>query len=475
MKTLQYDFVSIGSGPAGQRAAVQAAKEGARAAIVDRRPRVGGVSLHAGTVPSKSLREAILFYTEFRQRPIYGESRNYHQVTLTELVERVDKVLTHEMAIMDNQLRRNHVDLISGEASFVDARSLEVKSIDDDSLRRIEAKNILIATGTQPRWPDEVPFDQEVIFDSNFIFSTRNIRAELPRSLIVVGGGVIGTEYACIFATLGCQVYVVDTRKEILGFLDREITQHLLGAMEEQGIQLLLGTEVAHIARTSENRGRVELANGVILESDAVLFAVGRTPCIESLHLENTQVKVGKYSTISVDENFETDEPGVYAAGDVIGFPALSSTSSEQGRLAARHALGIPSHRRSPLLPFAIYTIPEISMVGKTEAELTVEGIPYVKGIAPYRENGKAAIIGTTTGALKLLFHKHTRKLLGAHVMGELASELIHVALVTMSLEGTIDVFVDNVFNSPTLTEIYKAAALNGLNRLEGKTTQQFF
>ncbi len=469
MKTTEYDFVAIGGGPAGHRAAIQAAKSGAKTALIDRRASVGGVSLHAGTVPSKTLREAVMFLCGTRQKIFYGDNYQQNQnISLKDLLARVQTVVQKETEVMDFQLKRNGVDVIHGQASFEDSHTLVVTDIDGNVLEKIIADKILIGVGTVPRRPEEIPFDQEVIFDSNFIFSTKNKREQLPSSLCVIGAGVIGTEYACMFAALGCDVWLVDRRRELFRFLDHDIHDQMLLSLSRAGVQIRLEDEVGEISRTPEGRGRVELGESPAIEADAVLFAMGRTPCTFTLNIQNTNIQLGKYDVIDVNDNYQTAEPHIYACGDVIGFPALASTSAEQARIATRHALGLDCHVNKETFPFAIYSIPEISMVGKTEQELIDEGVPYCAGNAFYREIPKAAIIGDTEGALKILFHKETRKILGVHMIGDLASELLHLGAIAMNSDATIDVFTQNVFNFPTLAEAYRIAAWNGIHNLEG-------
>jgi NAD(P) transhydrogenase len=467
MELNYFDVVVVGSGPAGQRAAVQAAKAGAKTAIIDRRPKVGGVCLHAGTIPSKTLREAVLYLRGIRQRHFYGEMyRPQENVTLEELYLRVDRVLTDETQVMESQLRRNGVTLFNGQASFENNRVLAIVGQDQGLVGRLYGDKIIIATGTVPRRPGGIPFDQEVVFDSNFIFSSRNQRTTLPKSLAVLGAGVIGTEYATMFATLGCKVWLIDRRASLCRFLDDELHQHLVQAIAATGVELILGAGFGPVIREPDGMGQVVISGRPSVRAEAVLHAMGRCPTTEPLCLENTEIKTDAQGLIPVNERLQTAEPHIYAAGDVIGFPALASTSSEQGRMAARHALGLAVESQPELFPFAIYAIPELSYVGRTERQLAEARIATVSGIALYQEIAKAAMIGDPTGFLKLLVERETRKLLGVHIIGDLASELVHIGLMTMRLGGTIDALVDSVFNYPTLAEAYKVAALNAVNRL---------
>jgi NAD(P) transhydrogenase len=475
MQTRTYDVAVIGGGPGGFHAALQAASSGAKTALIDRRPHMGGVSLNAGTIPSKTLREAVMYFSGVRQRAFYGEDYRFKQdVNFNDLVQRVDSVLQKEFQVIDNQMNQLGIDVIGGQASFADPHTLTVSTLEEGPVEQIRADNIIIAVGTVPRRPDDIPFDQKVIFDSNFIFSTKNKSHELPKSLIVLGSGVIGTEYACMFATLGCEVWLVDRRKELFRFLDHDIHDQLLLAISRAGVQLVLEDDIEEISRTEDNRGRVKLSGRKQpLEADAVLFAMGRTPCSYTLELENTQVKTAKYGVIEVNENFQTGEPHIYAVGDVIGFPALASTSAEQGRMAARHSQGLDTHSQPELFPFAIYSIPEIAMIGKTEQELIAEEVPYEQGVAFYRDLTKGAIVGDLDGALKLLFHKETLQILGVHMIGDQAAELVHIGVMAMSAQATMEIFTKNVFNFPTLAEAYNVAARNGLQSLEDQTPRR--
>ncbi|MCP4148137.1 MAG: Si-specific NAD(P)(+) transhydrogenase [bacterium] len=473
MEKLNYEVAIIGSGPAGQRAAVQCAKKGKKVVIIDRRERkLGGVSLHSGTIPSKTLREAVLYLRGLRRKNIYGESKRFNEnITLADLMERVEIILSYELKVIHEYLDRNNVGVVYGQASFTGPNTLEIRNREDEKTAEITAEKIIIATGTIPRHPEDVPFDYEVIFDSNFLFSAKNMIRTLPSSLIVYGAGVIGSEYAAMFAALGCRVYLVDSHQNLFPFLDGEIVKLLKEYMEKLGVTLLLGQTYKKIETISTplgKKGRLETADGTVLKADAILFSKGRLPCVDPLKLDIPGVHLKERKLIDVDECYRTSVENIYAGGDVIGFPALASTSSEQGRTAARCALGldVSSHNRD-LFPVAIYTIPEISTIGKTEEQLQKENIPYEKGVAYYNEVAKAAIFGNDTGALKILFHPETRKILGIHIIGEQAAEIIHIGQMVMSYDGTIESFLRNVFNYPTWAEAYKIAALNGINRLQ--------
>ncbi len=468
----RYDIIIIGSGPAGQRAAVQASKAGAKVLVVERREVVGGVCLHAGTIPSKTLREAVIYLRGVRQRHFYGEDfTEKQQITLEDLNLRVNKVLAQELEVMQSQLNRNDVDMRFGMAKFLDANTIEIESKASNTKETIQGEKFIIATGTVPRRPEGIPFDQEVVFDSNFLFSHRSLRKDIPQSLIVVGAGVIGSEYAAMFAVLGCRVWLIDRNKEILRFADREAIALLIRQMRDFGVNFMLGQAPSQMIRTKDGQGRVEFEDGSAIEAEAILAAMGRTPFVHPLNLDGIGVEMDENKLIKVNGEFQTSVPNIYAAGDVIGFPSLASTSGEQGRMAAGYALGLSVHSVPALFPYGIYTIPEISMVGKSEQRLIEQNIPYARGVALYREIPKATLICDNIGALKLLFHKETREILGVHIIGDQASELIHIGQAVMGCGAGLDYFIDTVFNYPTLAEAYKIAAHNGINVLQGKAT----
>ncbi len=466
METQQFDFVVIGSGPAGHSAAIEAAKAGARTCIVDRRARRGGVCLHAGTIPSKTLREAVMHLCGARFKHFRESEGTREPITLEGLHRRINKVLVQQMDVMDDQLRRNRVEIISGQAEFEDAHHMLISTLEEGVVGRIRGEKILLATGTVPRRPPEIEFDQEVIFDSNFIFSTKSRVTQLPKSPIVAGAGIIGTEYACMFAAMGCQVWLVDQRKELFRFVDEDICEELAASMKRMGVEIILGCQIQKVYRSPEGKAVMELDSGR-LEGGALLHAMGRSPCVGPLHVENAGVKVRPGMTLEVDANLRTHQEHIYAAGDVIGFPSLASTSYAQGRMAARHAMGLPVSEVPSLFPFAVYSIPEIAMVGKMEKELRDEGIPYALGIANYRENPKAVMFGSDDGMLKILFCPTTLKIHGVHIIGDLAAEIVHIGLMVIRLEGDLQTLLDTVFNFPTLADLYKAAARNGLKQLK--------
>ena len=459
---LEFDFVAIGSGPAGQRAAIQAAKLGKRTALIDRRPLVGGVTVHTGTIPSKTLREAILYFTGFNQRSFYGRDyRLKRNITIDDLMQRLDLTIRHEIAIIDNQLQRNGVTVIHGTASFIDPYQLRIETADGTSLR-CAAQKILIATGTNPRRPAYIPFDDEAIVDSDGLLHLKCI----PKSLIVVGAGVIGAEYASMFNALDVKVTLLHERATMLDFLDKDVAHEFLQRMHEQGMDLRPGKKIDHISRQSNGTVDVALTDGSHIHADALLFAAGRVGNTTELLLEKAGLTATKRHQIEVNSYYQTAVPHIYAAGDVIGFPSLASTSMDQGRLAACHAFGRESPHDETRFPYGIYTVPEISMIGQTEQQLIAENIPYGAGIARLEETARAQIMGLTGGILKLLFSRADRRLLGIHIVGRGATELIHIGQAVMRLNGTLDYFIENVFNYPTLAEAYKIAALDAWNRL---------
>src|SRR5262245_3167700 len=452
-----YDLAVIGSGPAGQKAAIQGAKLGKRVAIVDRSACVGGICIHHGAIPSKALREAIRYFTGFYNRQTYG-AHQYRDLTMRELMDRCAHVVENETQVVLDQLDRNHVQFIEGEAAFAKEHVLRICGSD----QILEAETIIIATGTVPSRPDSIPFEDGAIIDSNGLTTL----PELPRSMIVVGSGVIGTEYASMLALLRSQVPLVDQRPTLLDFVDQEITEALAYHMRDIGVILHLGEEVVSIAKTQNAKVSATFRSGKKVVADALLYAVGRQGATEKLGLENVGVNIDQRGRIVVDEHFQSTVPHIYAVGDVIGFPSLASSSMEQGRCAACHAFQVPVEHHPLLIPYGIYTVPEISMVGQNEKQLIQEGIPYEIGVARYREIARGQILGDKVGMLKLLFHQESRRLLGVHAIGQGATELIHIGQAVMAFEGKIDFFIESTFNYPTLAECYRVAALNGYNKV---------
>jgi NAD(P) transhydrogenase len=462
-----YDLAVIGSGPSGQRAAIQAAKLGKRVVVIERARAVGGVCVNTGTIPSKTFREAVLHLSGFRERGIYGSSYRVKQdITIDDLLYRVQHVIRSEIDVIRNQMTRNRVDLIESSAAFVDPHTLELSSAGGHGRRHITADKIVIACGTEAARDSHIPFDGQRVFTSDDVLGLQF----LPRSLIVVGAGVIGVEYATMFAALGVRVTIVDKRPTLLPFLDHEISAALTYVVQQSNVTMRLGEEVDAITllEGASKPVEVRLKSGKVLHAESALYSIGRVGATARLNLNVAGVSCDDRSRIPVREHFQSNVDHIYAVGDVIGFPSLASTSYEQGRAAARHAFGVRESHESGigLFPYGIYTVPEISTIGKNEDELTAAGIPYEIGKANYREISRGQIIGDRTGMLKILFSPDDNKLLGVHILGEGASELIHIGQTLMAHQGSIDYFADAVFNFPTLAECYKTAALDGLNRL---------
>ncbi|UCF91750.1 MAG: Si-specific NAD(P)(+) transhydrogenase [Desulfobacterales bacterium] len=458
----QYDLLVIGSGPAGQKAAVQAAKFGKSVAVVERRAVIGGVAVHTGTIPSKTLREAVLYLTGWNQRGLCGNGyRLKPKVTIDDLMQRLHITLKHEIEVMQDQLARNDVEVIQGIASFTAAHRLQVKSADGE-ISEVEAHKILIATGTQPQRPEEIPFDNATIIDSDGIVNLKT----LPKTMIIVGAGVIGVEYASIFSVLDIELTLIDGRDTLLEFLDREIVDEFIHCMRQRGITLRLGEKVVGIEKDANGRVITTLESGKRRRAELVMFAAGRVGTTAELQLDNAGIATDQKQRIPVNEQYQTVVPHIYAAGDVIGFPSLASTAMEQGRLAACNAFGQSSSSRPAHFPFGIYGVPEMSMVGVTEQELTAQKIPYDTGTAHLWETARGQIMGLEDGMLKMIFSTQDQRLLGVHILGEGATELIHIGQAVLVLEGTLQYFLKAVFNYPTLAEAYKIAALDTWNRI---------
>jgi NAD(P) transhydrogenase len=458
---MRYDLLVVGSGPAGQKAAIAAAKQNWSVCVVERqRELLGGVSLHTGTIPSKTIREAILHLTGYRQRDVYEDNyRRKREITMGDLRRKMCRVNQLEWQVLQDQFARNRVAVMWGEAAFLDPHRMEVASRSER--QPVEGRHILLAPGTRPARPKHIPFNGQTVFDSDEILNLRDI----PRSMIVVGGGVIGLEYALMFATLGVQVTVIDGREQLLEFCDHEIIDTLLHHARAQGIVFRLGESVVSIREPKPGLVAVELESGKRLLGETVLFSVGRVGDTAGLRLERAGLVADDRGRLKASEHFQTAVPHIYAVGDVVGFPALASTSMEQGRRAVCHMAG-KQFQPCPFLPYGLFTIPEISMVGQNEQQLTRERVPYEVGVARFGEIARGQIAGDYTGMLKLLFHRETRELLGVHAIGEAATEIVHIGQAVMALGGTIDYFRDTVFNYPTMAECYKVAALDGLNKL---------
>jgi NAD(P) transhydrogenase len=464
-----YDLVVLGSGPAGHSAAVQAARLRKRVAIAECGAMVGGVCVNSGTIPSKTLREALMYLSGYREHLIYGISYTVKQkITMSDLLTRVGPVVTHEIDVMRHQLLRNGVELKMARASFIDPHKLQLAHADGQSQSTITAQTILIATGSEATRDAHIPFDGRCVFSSDDILALD----ELPRTLTVVGAGVIGCEYASMFAALGVKVTLIDKRTRLLPFVDGEISEALSYHLRENRVTVRLGEEVSGIKLHNDGRPQpveLVLASGKHIITDKALYSIGRTGSVSRLGLEAAGVKADDRGRIRVNEVFQTEVPHIYAAGDVIGFPALAATSMEQGRVAVAHAFDTEFQGGIEFFPYGIYTVPEVSFVGRTEEELTASGVPYEIGKARYREVARGQIIGDQTGMLKLLFHSDTRELLGVHIIGEGACELVHVGSAVLSLGGKLDYFLKAVFNYPTLAQCYKIAALDGISRLGHK------
>jgi NAD(P) transhydrogenase len=466
MAEYDYDLLVIGSGPAGQRAAIQAAKLDKRVAVVERKAILGGVCINTGTIPSKTLREAVLHLSGYREHSLYGASYTVKQdITMADLLFRTDHVIQHELDIVRHQLQRNRVELISAEASFVDASTVRLKFVDGRGWRDVRPAHVVIATGTRATKSDHIPFDGKRIFISDDLLQLDH----LPRTLTVVGAGVIGLEYASIFAALGVRVTIIDKRRRLLPFVDAEIIDSLTYHLNQQRAILRLGEEVKAIEPITDDHGdrvKIHLASGKQIITEMALYSIGRTGATRALDTDAAGLETDERGLLKVNEHYQTNISHIYAVGDVIGFPSLASTSMEQGRLAACHAFGIPTQSSPELFPYGIYTIPEISTVGRNEEELTQQGIPYEVGKAQYREIARGQIIGDQSGLLKLIFDLDSHKVLGVHIIGEGASELVHIGQAVMAFNGSVEFFINNVFNYPTLAECYKTAAFDGINRL---------
>ena len=462
MNESEYDLVVIGSGPAGQRGAIAAAKARKRVAIIDRTAMIGGVSVHTGTIPSKTIREAIFQLTGSAVKVLYGnEHRSQNDISVQDVSSRVIAIVARETEVIRAQLKRNGIAILQGTAHFLDPHTAEVH--DGGEGISVRGAKILIACGTRPAHSPEIPFDNHRIVDTDHLADLGG----LPREIIVVGAGVVGLEYASFMAALGASVTVIDQRPVILDFIDRQIVEALSYHLRELGVMFRLAEKVTHVGIDQvRDRVSVELESGKKVQGDALIYAVGRQANADQLHLEAAGLGADSRGRLKVNQFFQTEVPHIYAAGDVIGFPALASTSMEQGRLAACHMFGIPFEHMPDLFPYGIYTIPEISMVGQTEETLTANKIPYEVGIAKYSELAKSMMLGDEAGIFKLLFDPETHKLLGVHALGQRATEIIHIGQAVLFYGGSVEYFRDMVFNYPTLAEAYKVAALDGLNKL---------
>lgn len=462
MEELFADFLVIGSGPAGQKAAVQAAKLGKSVVIVEKGDHPGGASLNSGTIPSKSLREAILDLTDFYEKSFYGRIEDVKRVSINDLNFRLNKILDTQRGHLLRQFEKNQIRLIHGLGQFADKHHLLVVDEGGGATHRIRFTYALIATGSKPRNPKHVPFDEVRVFDSTRLLAIDHV----PETLIVLGGGIVGSEYASFFAALGTKVTVIDKRTHLLPLLDKEVGLLLQKSLGEIGLTFMGNTEFETIEKTKEGV-RVICKDGTELRAEMLLYALGRVADVDGLHMDKVGITVDDKGFIPVNPLFQTIHPHIYAAGDVIGPPALSATSFEQGRLAARHACGAQTHYFSSFYPIGIYTIPEISSCGYTEEQLQELGFHYEVGRAYYYEIARNQIGGSDTGLFKILFHAETLEILGIHIIGRGATENIHIGQVAMTFNARIDYFIDQVFNYPTYAEGYRIAALNGFNKVK--------
>ena len=457
-----YDLIIIGSGPAGRAAAIQAGKLKRKVLVVDRKDRLGGVSVHTGTIPSKTLRETVLNLSGYRERSFYGRSyRVKDNIDAGDLKARLHMTLDHEVDVLEHQFNRNHVDTLLGMAKFVGPNEIEVATEAGDT-SRITGDKFLIATGTKTYRPDYVPFNGRTVVDSDEFLEM----SEIPRSLVVVGAGVIGVEYATMFSALDVTVTLIEPRDSFLDFIDSALISDFTHQIKENGVDLRLGSAITQI----EDAGKhveVSLENGRHVRADMLLFAAGRMGATDKLGLEVVGLKTDHRGRLEVDrKSYQTKVPHIYAAGDVIGHPSLASTSLQQGRVAGCHALDTPTLGESPWFPYGIYSVPEISTCGMSEEEMQEREIPYEIGVARFRETSRGQIMGLEHGMLKMLVSLKTRRVLGVQIVGEGATELIHIAQAVLNIKGTVDYFVKNTFNYPTLAEAYKIAGLDAFNRM---------
>ncbi len=458
-----YDLIVIGSGPGGRRAAIQAAKFSKKVLVVEKHDRVGGVSVHTGTIPSKTLRETALNLSGWREREFYGQSYRVKQnITAVDLKNRLHMTLDHEVEVLKHQFARNTVETLTGEASFLDAKKIKVV-LDDSEVLYFTSDKYIIAAGTKPYRPDHIPFDGTRVFDSDEILAMKR----MPRSLAVIGGGVIGVEYATIFSALDIPITLIEARETILDFVDKEIVAELMHELRERGVAMRLGCKIKDVQRIKNGRCTITMDNGREVRTDMILFAAGRYGATEELNLSAMGLQPDERGRLKVDKRtFQTEVPNIYAVGDIIGFPSLASTSMEQGRIAACNAFGQSAYDPPEFFPYGIYAVPEISTIGMTEEEAKENAIPFEVGIARFRETSRGHIMGLDSGMMKMIVSIETRKLLGVHIIGEGATELIHIGQAVLNLGGPLEYFVENTFNYPTLAEAYKIAALDVWNRM---------
>lgn len=458
----KYDLVVIGSGPAGEKGAAQAAYFGKKVAMVERSENPGGTGINTGTIPSKTLRETALYFSGLRQRGLYGIDYCLREgLTVADFMHRKQVVIENEWEIVRQNIDRHNIRLIRGTAALKDAHTVHIATPNGAALD-LETDFILIAAGSSPHHPPNIPFDHRLIYDSDSILHMSRI----PKTMAVVGGGVVGVEYASVFAALGVHVTLVEKRDGLLSFVDPEISSRLQGHLDRIGVRFHFGEAVASV-QTSVDQVSVTLTGGAILGPDIVLFAAGRESNVRDLGLESVGVQTLQRGIIMVNDQFQTSVPNIYAAGDVLGFPALASISMEQARVAMVHAFDLHYKENvSKVIPLAIYAIPEIAMVGLTEKDCKDEGIEYLVGRAFYDKSPRGQIIGDTEGMLKLIFNPSDKRLLGVHMIGEMSSELIHIGAHVMAANGSIDSFISAVYNYPTLSDSYKYAAYDALGKL---------
>ncbi len=460
----KFDLIVIGSGPAGISAAVQARQLCRSVAIIERRTAIGGVCLHTGTIPSKTLREAVLYLTGYRQRGLYGSSyRLKSDLVVEDLLNRLHITIGHEVEVTRNLLTKHGVEVIERTANLRDKNKVAVINSENDKTV-YETDKILLATGTHPVRPPNIPFDDEQILDSDSILHLKR----LPRSMTVVGGGVVGLEYASIFSALDIRVTLVDARPNLMGFMDEEIVAEFIHYLRKNNVTLRLKESVAKVEVMGPGDVFTTLESGKHIHSEVALFASGREGCTATLKLDRVGLQADQRGLLQVNKQYQTDSPNIYAAGDVIGFPSLASTSMEQGRLAICHAFDKPAGSGMKQFPFAVYAVPEMSMIGQTEQELTKKKVPYITGKARLKETARGQIIGIEEGILKILFAEEDDTVLGVHILGEGSSELIHIGQAVLAMGGTMDYFLEHVFNYPTLAEAYKVAALDAWNQKQG-------
>jgi NAD(P) transhydrogenase len=462
----EYDLIVVGSGPAGRRAAIQAAKLDKKVLVIEQGRRVGGVSVHTGTIPSKTMRETALNLSGWRERGFYGKAyRVKQEISAEDLRRRLLITLDHEVEVLEHQFARNRVQHMRGKASFVAPDTMQVLREDNETIH-VVGKSILLAVGTRPFRPDYMPFDGKTVLDSDELLEIE----QLPRSMVVIGAGVIGIEYATIFSALDTAVTVIDPKSTMLDFIDKEIVEDFTYQLRDRNMKLLLGQKAEKVERLADGKVSVTVDTGRKIITDMVLFAAGRIGATDTLNLAAAGLEADSRGRLKVNpETFQTSVPTIFAAGDVVGFPSLASTSMEQGRIAARVAVGAIGMEPQKYFPYGIYAVPEISTCGLTEEEMKERGIPYECGIARFRETSRGHIMGLESGLLKLIFSLKTRRLLGVHIVGEGATELVHIGQAVLNLKGTVEYFVENTFNYPTLAEAYKIAGLDAWNRMGEK------